>query len=130
MRLDHLRRVAADGNAFDHVGIKRALGEKLVAAVFVGAVLFVFGEQFLGRVLKHFDELVADDFSFRLRIGHAAQFGKKAFRRVHIFETDVKIFAEDALHHFFLAVAQQSVVDEDAGELVADGLVQKRGHDR
>ena len=133
MRLDHLRRIAADGNAFDHVRIKRPLREKLVAAMsatgwtrrgeFVGAVLSIFREQFLSRVLKDFDELVADDFAFLLGIGHAAELGKKALGSIDILETDVKIFAEDALHDFFLARAEQSVVDENTGELIADGLV-------
>ena len=41
----------------------------------------------------------------------------------------MKIFAEDALHDFLFPRAQQTVVDENAGELVADGFVQKRGHD-
>ena len=34
--------------------------------------------------------------------------------------------AEDFPHHLRLAPAQHAVVDEDAGELVADGLVQQR----
>ena len=46
------------------------------------------------------------------------------------FSLIMKIFAENALHHFFLVRAQQTVVDENAGELIADRLVQKRRHDR
>ena len=42
----------------------------------------------------------------------------------------MKIFAEDALNDLGLVRAQQSVVDEDAGELVANRLVQKRSYDR
>ena len=43
MALDHVRRIAADGNALDHVGIKRALSEEFVATVLVRAVSSVFG---------------------------------------------------------------------------------------
>jgi hypothetical protein len=39
----------------------------------------------------------------------------------------VEIFAENALHDFFLARAQQTVVHENARELIADSLVQERG---
>ena len=38
----------------------------------------------------------------------------------------MKIFTEDALHDFFFARAQQSVIDKNAGQLAADRLVQKR----
>ncbi len=38
----------------------------------------------------------------------------------------MKVFAENALHNFFFARAQQSVIDKNAGELVADRLVQER----
>ena len=71
MTLDHLRGIAFDRHALDHVGIKRALREKLVAAVFARAIFAIFLKQFLSRVLKYFDEFVADDFSFLLGIGHA-----------------------------------------------------------
>ena len=55
---------------------------------------------------------------------------EEALRGVDVLELDVKILAEDALHHLFFARAEETVVDEDAGELIADRLVQKRGDDR
>ena len=42
----------------------------------------------------------------------------------------MEIFAENALHDFFLARAQQTVVHENARELIADCFVQKRGRHR
>ena len=44
MAFDYVRRVAADGNALNHIGIKRTLSEKSVATVFVDAVLLVFSQ--------------------------------------------------------------------------------------
>ena len=41
----------------------------------------------------------------------------------------LEMFAEHFLHHLGLARAQDAVVDEDAGELLADGLVQQRRRD-
>ena len=78
-------------------------------------------------VFEHADELVADDFAFLLRISDAAQFRKKSLRGVDVLQFDVEIFAENALHDFFLARAQQTVVHENARELIADSFVQKRG---
>ena len=54
---------------------------------------------------------------------------RKRVRGVHVLELDVEIVAEDALHGLRFVRAQQAVVDEDAGELVADGLVQQRRRD-
>ena len=52
MALDHVRRIAADGDALDHVGVKRALGEKAIPAVLVAPFGSILGEQFLRRVLE------------------------------------------------------------------------------
>ena len=127
MALDHLRRIAADGDALDHVGIKRALREKLVTRCWSPAIRCRSSASNSSvACLKDSDEFVADDLSFLLRIGDAASFRQETLGGVDVFQSDVKIFAENALHHFFLARAEQSVVDEDAGELVADRLVQER----
>ena len=104
MTLDHLRRIALDRDAFDHVRIKCALGEKLVAAM-SATVFSVFFEQLPSRVLKHLDKLVADSLSFGFRIGHPLQQRKKTFARIHIFQTHMKIFSENALDDFFFARA-------------------------
>ena len=57
-------------------------------------------------MLKYFDEFIADQFSFGFRVGYAFEQREKAFARVHVFQTDVKIFAENALHDFFFARPQ------------------------
>ena len=56
-------------------------------------------------MLKDGDEFVADNFAFRFRIGHAFERVEETLGGINIFEFDVKIFAEDALHHFFFARA-------------------------
>ena len=52
-------------------------------------------------------------------------FAEEQGRGVLVLQLDLEIAPEDFLHHLRLARAEQSVVDEDAGELVADGLVQE-----
>jgi hypothetical protein len=50
---------------------------------------------------------------------------RKCFRGIDIFEFDLKILAEDALHDLGFVFAQEPIVDEDAGELIPNRLVQK-----
>ncbi len=50
--------------------------------------------------------------------------------RVRMDQRDVVVVAEQPDHLRGLAFAQQAVVDEDAGELVADRLVDQHGRDR
>ena len=45
-------------------------------------------------------------------------------------ERNVEVAAEERHHLLGLALAHEAVVDEDAGELVADRLVQEHGRDR
>ena len=66
MALDHVRGIAADRDALDHVGVKRALREKLDSRRVRGRSTSRSSvEQFLSRVFKYADEFVADNFSFR-----------------------------------------------------------------
>src|SRR5438067_13696209 len=107
--LDYLCGVSLDRHALNDVWIKSALGEKLVTAVLARAIFAVFIEQLLGRVLKHFDKFVANDFPFCFGIGHTFEQREETFARVHIFQTHMKIIAENALDNFFFARAKQSI---------------------
>ena len=115
--LDHRRRVAADGHGLDHIGVKRALREKLRLA------------RALGRRLEYLDERLADDLAFSLRVGYALEPPQEQPGRVLILQLDLEMAAEDFPHNLRLASAQQAVVDENAGELAANGLVQQRRRD-
>jgi hypothetical protein len=61
MALDHRGRVVADGDAFDDVGIKRALREELRRA------------DFFRGALEFLDEDAPDDLAFALGIGDALE---------------------------------------------------------
>src|SRR5438270_8621246 len=125
MRLNHLGRVAADCDTFDDIGVKSPLREKLVTPMRAGPILAIFSEQFLRCLLKYLNELITDYLAFLLRIGHSAQEGEETFRGVNVFEFHVKILLEDPLHDFFFASAEQSVIDEDAGQLITNRFVQQ-----
>src|SRR5438552_12784154 len=96
---------------------------------FARLVLLILCEQFLGRVLKHRDKLIPNNFSFLLGIGHAFKRGQETLSRIDIFQTNMKIFTEDALNNFFLTRAQEAIVHKNARELVADRFVKQRGRD-
>src|SRR5437016_13946845 len=129
MALDHLGGIPLDRYALNHVRVEGALREKFVTAVFPIAVSPVFLEQFLGSVLKYFNEFVADHFSLGFGIGHAFEQREETIASVYVFQTHMKILAENALHNFLLARTEQAVVHKNAGELLTYCLAQKRsGH--
>ena len=105
----------------DHVRVERALDEERRASP----------DQLPRLLLEHADELLAHD---RLRFSSGsvtpASRGEEALARVDVDERDVEVVAERLDHLFGLVLAQQPVVDEDARELVADGLVDEQRRDR
>jgi hypothetical protein len=79
--------------------------------------------------LEDLDELAADDLALGLGVGHAQPGGPGTARwRPHAPPWHAAA-GEHLHHHRAFVQAQQAVVDEDAGQLVADGAVdQRRGH--
>ena len=67
---------------------------------------------------------------FVLRIGLAFQRVDEAVRRVDMDQREVVVLAEHGDDVGRLVLAHQAVVDEDAGQLVADRLVDQQGGDR
>ena len=83
---------------------------------------------FLRLLLEHVDEELADGLALDLRVGHALERADEQVLRLHVDERDVVVVAEERDDLLGFGCAHQAVVDEDAGELVADGLVdQHRG---
>ena len=117
MQLDRGGRPVGRGAAFDHVGVKRALREKLRV---------VNLESLVGEAL---DERVADDPAFFLRIGDAGQPAQKSAFRFHDVQIGFEVAGELVDDRLLFVLAQQAVVDEDARELRADRSIQERGHD-
>ena len=52
---------------------------------FALTVPLIFLEQFLGRVLKYFDEFIANQLSFRFGIGYSFEQREKTITGVHVF---------------------------------------------
>ena len=107
--------------ALDDVGIDRALRQKAHRTAVLG--------QLLGHGEELLPELLADDATLLLRIGHAGQQLRVTVLGVHVHEVDVELLGEDLLHLLRLALAQKTMVDEHAGHLAADGTcAQCRDH--
>ena len=114
MALDQRRRIATDRDRLDDVGIQRALCEK-----------FCLADLACG-FLENIDERVADNLALCLGIGDATQFAYEQIRRVLVVELDLEIAAKNFFDNARLVGAQHAVVHKDAGQLLADGLVNER----
>jgi hypothetical protein len=62
-------------------------------------------------------------------VGDAGEVGEELRAGIDDAEVDVEMVAEGGLDEVPLVLAQQACVHEDAGEAVADGLVQEAGAD-
>ena len=120
--LDECGGVAGDGNALDHIGVERALGEEAVVA---GIGFFQIARGFF----EDLDELVADDLALALGVGDAFEFFQKLLGGIHCFHPDAELSGEKFFHRRRFVGAEESVVYKDAGEAVANGFVEQDGGD-
>jgi hypothetical protein len=81
-------------------------------------------------LLEDADELGADDLALALGLGDAVQLVEEARLGVDGDERDLEGVAEGGDDLLALVLAHQPVVDEDAGELVADGAVHEQRRHR
>ena len=60
---------------------------------------------------------------FCFRVGDAGEFAEKLLRRINMDQRDIVVMPEQVDDRLGLVEPQQAVIDEDAGELVADRLM-------
>jgi hypothetical protein len=84
---------------------------------------------FLSFFVEHFDEQPADGLALFLGVGDATKPGKEARAGIDGDKRDVVMAAKELHHLARLVLAQQTVIDEDAGELIADRLVDQERRD-
>ncbi len=116
--LDRHGRAAGEADTFDDVRVERSLSQELGAFDLVGVLL------------EHVDEEPADDLALRFRIRLAFQLAEEQLTLVRMDERNVVVVPEHADHFIGLVQAKKAVVDEDAGQLVADRLVDQDGRHR
>ena len=108
------------GPRLDHVGIERSLHEEPR----VGDVVVSSG-------LERSHELLADDLPLGLRIRHPRQLGEEDVLAIQPDQRDVEVPLERLHHLVGFTGAKESRIDEDAGQVLPDRLVdQQRGHGR
>ena len=115
--LDHLRGAAAGRDALDHVRVERALGQERRAL------------ELRRLAVEDVDEEPPDGLALVLRVGDPGQGAQEKLSRINVDQRDVVVIPEEGDDLVGLVQPHQAGVDEDAGELLADGLVnQHRGH--
>ena len=114
VRLDGDRRPARKRHALDHVGIERALRQEVGAA------------ELRLLLLEDLDEEPPDGLALRLGVGDAGQRVEEQRLGLDVDQWDVVAVAKQRHHLLPLGQPQQAVVDEHAGELLADRLVDQR----
>ena len=116
VRLDRLGGAGVAAAGLDHIGVERALHEPADVT------------QLSRFVLEDADELFADPLALLLRLGDALETCEEAVGRVDVDERHVEMTLEGFDDLLGFVLPEQAVVDEDARELVPDGLVdQERG---
>ncbi len=108
------------GDAFDHIGIERALRQKFRRAAAVLGDL-------LRLLVEGLDEEPADDFALFFRLGDAFERREKDLARLHMMQRNIVMAAKERDDLFRLALPQHAVIDEDADELIADRLMDQHG---
>ena len=109
-------RLADDRNRFDDVRIECSLREEIDRS------------ELRRLALEDLDERRADDLSLQLRIGDARQTIHEEARRVHEHERQLQPL-ESFSHLRRFVQPQHAVVDENAGELLADRAVKDQRGD-
>ncbi|MNM96754.1 hypothetical protein D3C81_1092420 [compost metagenome] len=108
MRFDCLRCCRA---ALHDISVQRALREEIKFTQ--------FGRFFIEAV----DELVADDFALLLRVVHTGQLAEEPLACVDLHDMNIEL-ADERLHYALgFTLAQQAMVDEHTGQLVANRLM-------
>ena len=86
--------------------------------------------QLLRFGFKILDEETSDGLAFPLRVGDALQSGQKLLGPIEDPEIQMQLRGKRLLHLIALPRPQYAIVDEDTGQLIADGPMGKRRGDR
>ncbi len=118
VRFDRVRLLRFRPGRFDDVRVDRSLRQPL----HVGEL-----RRF---ALEDVDEDPADDLALLLRIGNARQRRQEFMARIDVDHFHAEVLRECMHHLLGLVQAQEAMVDEYAGEAIADRPMNERGGDR
>ena len=83
----------------------------------------------VGLLVEHIDEAFANNLAFAFGVGHSGKFGKEFGRGVNTDNVQSEAFVI-VKHIAELVLAQHAVINEDAGEVAADGTVEQHCSNR
>ena len=118
MAFDRDRWPASERDALNHIGIERALRKEIRPA------------DFGSLSLEQIDKRSADEFALLLWIGETRKPAQELFLGIHGHKRDVVVIAKQADDFIGLVHAHQPVINEDAGQLIADSLVDEDSGNR
>ena len=107
--------VNVGARTLDHIGIKGALREVIERS------------ETLAFLFKHTDEFRADDLALLLRIRDAVELLQKALTRIDVLNVNVELAIEEVHQELRLALPHEALIDEHAGELITDRLLEQEG---
>ena len=116
VELDRGSRTVGRGAALDHVGIERALGQEPGPGD---------SRRLAGKAV---DEGLADPAPLLLGLGHTGKDIEKPRFGGHHVQIAAEVGGELLDHRGRLTLSQQAVVDQDAGELIADRPAEQGCH--
>src|SRR3546814_12934652 len=114
MALDDVCLAGLAAGRLDDIRIDRALREELHV------------RNLRGFLVEYIDEQFADDLALGLRIADAFQRTEKPRFGIDANALHAEMIGEDLHDLIAFVMAQQAVIDEHAGKLRADSLVQQR----
>ncbi len=97
---------------FDHVGVERPLRQKLDVA------------ELVRLLVEHVDKSGADPLALFFGVGDAGELRQKQLAGIAMNQRDIVMPAKQLDDLLGLAGTQHAGIDKDAGQLVADRLVQ------
>ena len=102
----------------DHVWVNSALRQE-------GNVF-----QLTGFFIEHLDKGIANNFTLGFRIRYTFQLAQEQVLSVGTDHFNAHVLGEHVHHHIAFVLTQQTIVNENTGQLIADGFVQQRRHNR
>src|SRR5690554_1417643 len=115
--LDHMSFTGFRGGRFDHVRVDGALGQPV----------HVFNAR--GFFIEYINEGVTNNLTLLLRVANAFEVDKEEIFRIGPDDFYTHAIAEHIHYLITFVQAKQTVIDEYAGKLVANRLVQQRRSD-
>ena len=118
VRFDDMRLTRLGDSGLDYVGVNSPLREPL----YIG--------EFAGLGVEHLDEGITNYFALRLGVFDTGELAEEEVFGVGANDLNPHILGKSRHHLIALVEAQQTVVDENAHELITNRFVQQRRDDR